>query len=146
MGKVSLEQAQEWVSVNVGTGGGIAYLILTIVVPLSTSLLRTHYWFNVCVLALIGIASGLLGWGVGIILSPIGVQKQGATLLSSAFASFWTGVIVSHIEAITRTLLGLAHGELGQANKIRLIFVAGIFLLATLVTFNSRFPKPEVTG
>ena len=52
-------------------------------------------------------------------------------------------MIVSHIEAIARTLLGIAHGELGQANKIRLLFATGIFLLAALVTVNSRFPKPD---
>lgn len=46
--------------------------------------------------------------------------------------------MVSHIEMITRYLIGVAHGETSQSVKVRLLFGTGVFLMALLITVNSQ--------
>lgn len=70
------EQSQGWVSWSVWIFGAIAYAALTFATPRVTPTLRAEYGFNLCILMLIGITSGMLGWGLGIFLSPIGVQRK----------------------------------------------------------------------
>ncbi|WP_047495688.1 hypothetical protein [Terriglobus sp. TAA 43] len=132
------------ISITVGLSVGLAYALLTVYLPFTTPSLRAHPWFNLGVLMLIGLASGMLGWGIGIFLSPIGSQVKSAAALASAFASFWTGVVVSHIEVITRFLVGAANRETGQAAKVRLLFAGGVFLMSLFITINSRFPEHTV--
>lgn len=116
---------------------------LTIYLPLTAEGFLQHRMFNIGLLALIGITAGMFGWGMGIFLSPIGQQGKGVAVVTSAVASFWTGVIVSHIEIISRTVMGLVHGAPSQAAKVRLLFGGGVFLMALFVTWNSRFLPAE---
>jgi hypothetical protein len=138
---VSIERAQSWISGNIGVSVGLTYVFLTFFLPYKTPALSARPTFNIGVLMLVGIASAMLGWGLGIFLSPIGPQVKSASILASAFTSFWTGVVVSHIEVISRTFMDTAHHGLGQAAKVRLLFGGGVFLMSLLVTVNSRFPS-----
>jgi hypothetical protein len=136
-----IEQIQLWISQNVGGWGGFIFFVLTFALPSSVPSFHGHYWFNVWVLVLIAGTSAMLGWGIGIFLTPIGVQVKSANLLVSAVTSFWTGVIVSHIESVGRTLLGFVNGKWDQSLKVRLLFGVGLFLMSLFVTVNSRFPE-----
>jgi hypothetical protein len=137
------EWVQAWISSNVGISVGTVYVFLTFYLPFKTPSLSAHPAFNIGLLMLIALTAGMVGWGFGIFLSPIGAQVKSATALASAFASFWTGVVVSHIESISRFLITAAHGETGQAAKVRLLFAGGIFLMSLFITVNSRFPDSD---
>ena len=142
------EQIQEWVSQNVMVGGAFIFLLLTISLPLVTPSFQSSKMFNIFLLGLIGTTTSMLGWGIGILLSPIGSQIKMAAGLTAAFTSFWTGVVVSHIQSIAHTAMGFTHEPIGQATEVRLLMGAGTFLMALFATVNSRFsgdPKAATT-
>ena len=139
----TIYQVQEFISGNVGIMGGISYFALAIYLPFVTPAFGNNRQFNIGILILIGLVSGMLGWGLGIFLSPIGKQGDTAKALASAVASFWTGVVVSHIERITQFLINTSHEGMSQATKIRLLLGGGVFVMSLFITVNSRFPEND---
>lgn len=98
--------------------------------------------YNFFLLSLIGLASGCGGWICGIVLSPIGSQASGAQKVLGAIVVFWTGIVVGHFPEIFKSIAVWQKSQLSTTSKIQLLFGLGVFLLATCVTFNTRFDSP----
>jgi hypothetical protein len=86
----------------------------------------------------------MCGWLGGILLSPLGSQRQRVSHLATAIPAFWSGVVVSHLGAIRGALVHVSQGSHTMADKLRLLYVLTVFLFAFTGTFNSRFDDSQI--
>jgi hypothetical protein len=117
----------------------VVFMVLNIGLPLTAPAFQPHKWYNVFVLSLLGIVGGMMGWLVGVLLSPIGNQKEGSQRILGAVSLFWSGVIVGHINDLTSFLTNRSLTNLPSGQKIRILFMFGLFLFAFVLTFNTRY-------
>ena len=101
-------------------------------------------WYNFFLLSLIGLAGGVAGWFLGILLSPLGVQRQGVRQIATAISAFWGGVIVANISKIQSVLIDHAGWAGTSRQQLRLLFLFTVFLFAFTATFNTRFDDSQI--
>jgi hypothetical protein len=130
---------QTWASLVAALGVGIVFFLVQIGLASYAPFFEGHRVYSFLVLSLVGLASGCGGWAVGLFLSPIGSQVNGAQKVLAGFAVFWSGVVVSHLKGLSAMFDTWQKNSLTSATKIETLFGLGIFLFALCVTFNTRF-------
>jgi hypothetical protein len=125
--------------------GGIMFLFVQVGLCRWAPAFRDTGLYNFFILSLLGLTGGFLGWWIGLVLNPLQSQAEGAKRALAAFSLFWSGVVVSHLQGVARLLgIGGAPG-FTAAEKIRVVFGFGVFLLGLCVTFNTRFVPPSLS-
>jgi hypothetical protein len=132
-------KVQEEISLQFGLFLAIIFLIVQIAMAYTAVWFEGHRLFSFFFLSLIGLAAGCAGWGRGIVLTPLGNQSNGAQKVLVGFDVFWTGVIAGHLPQLSDYFNGWKNGNWNERTEIEVLFGAGIFLLASCVTFNTRF-------
>jgi hypothetical protein len=125
---------------------GIVFLLVQIGLAHYAPFFEGHRAYSFFVLSLVGLASGSGGWAVGLFLSPIGSQVNGAQKVLAGFAVFWSGVVVSHLQGLSAVFDTWQKSSITSATKVEAVFGLGVFLFALCVTFNTRFDSPTSTS
>lgn len=143
---LSLTKIQMTASLIVALALGIVFLLVQIGLARYAPFFEGHRAYSFFVLSLVGLASGCGGWALGLFLSPIGSQVNGAQKVLAGFAVFWSGVVVSRLQGLSAIFDTWQKNSLTSATKIEAVFGLGIFLFALCVTFNTRFDSPSSTN
>jgi hypothetical protein len=141
----SVTKTQTTASLLAALGLGILFILVQSGLARYAPFFEGHRAYSFFVLSLVGLASGCGGWALGLFLSPIGSQVNGAQKVLAAFAVFWSGVVVGHLQGLSAAFDTWQKNVLTSATKVEAVFGLGIFLFALCVTFNTRFDLPSST-
>ncbi len=126
------------------TFAGILLFFITIGLSSFAPFFQGVRLYNFFLLSLLGLAGGLAGWFLGILISPLGSQRQGVKQIATAISAFWSGVIAANLDTIRAAILSRASWFGTPVARVRLLYCATIFLMALAGTFNSRFDDSQI--
>jgi hypothetical protein len=134
---------QQKASLQLAVFLAVLFFIVQIALSIFCPVFSNHRVYSCFLLSLLGLVSGCAGWAVGIFLSPLGNQINGAQKVVAGLSLFWSGVVVSHLQDLVPWFSARQNSAIRPTTKIEVVFSLGIFLLALCVTFNTRFDDPS---